>query len=211
MKGIMRGKILVVGGSAGSIDPLIHVVRGLPLDFPAAVFVVMHVPSWHVSNLPEILNRGGALRAVHPAAQQPIETGLVYVAPPDFHMIIKDSRVELWHGPKEDRHRPSINALFRSAAVEYREGVIGTILSGSLDDGATGIHWIKDYGGTTIVQDPDTATFPSMPVEALQNAEIDYVLKPTEIAPLVTKLVQLAIPPHEASKKKTRMRNRYGN
>lgn len=206
----MTEKILVIGGSAGSIEPLIQVVHGLPPDLAAAVFVVMHLPPWHDSQLPEILSRGGSLRAIHPAPRQPIEPGIVYVAPPDFHIVIKGSAIELWHGPKEDRHRPSINVLFRSAAVEFRERVIGTILSGSLDDGATGIHWIKEYGGVTIVQDPHTAKFPSMPAEALRNAHIDYTLKPTEIAPLLIRLVEAAPPPHEISEKKARIRNRYG-
>lgn len=111
----MRTKIVVIGGSSGSLGPLIEVVAGLPRDFDAALFVVMHSPPWPPSKLPEILSRQGPLKAIHPQAHQPIETGVIYVAPPDFHMIVKDSNVALWRGPREDWHRPSINALFRSA------------------------------------------------------------------------------------------------
>jgi two-component system, chemotaxis family, protein-glutamate methylesterase/glutaminase len=198
----MPTRILVIGGSSGSIEPLVEVVGGLRSNFAAAVFVVMHMPPWAKSKLPEILSRGGPLCAIHPTAQQRIETGVVYVAPPDFHMVIKESHVELWRGPREDRHRRSINALFRSAAVEFGERAIGTILSGSLDDGATGIYWIKDYGGVTIVQDPETAKFPSMPAAALENAQIDYVLKSSEIAPLVVELFHAPSAPHEILSKK---------
>jgi two-component system chemotaxis response regulator CheB len=138
----------------------------------------MHVPPWQPSILPEILSDSGPLPAIHPFAEQPIERGVIYIAPPDFHLVIKDSKVDLWRGPKEDRSRPSINVLFRSAAAQLGDRVIGTILSGGLQDGATGLAWVKDYGGVTIVQDPTTAKVSSMPIAALRNTPVDYVVKP---------------------------------
>jgi two-component system chemotaxis response regulator CheB len=164
-------------------------IAGLPPDLQAAVFVVVHIPAWHRSELPQILNRRSSLSVSHPAPNQGIEAGHVYVAPPDHHMLLRDSRIELWRGPKEDRHRPSINALFRSAAVEWRERAMGAILSGALDDGVAGLYWIKKYGGITIVQDPTTATAPSMPVAALQHVNADFVLAPTAMGPLLGNLI----------------------
>lgn len=186
---VLTDKVLVIGGSSGSLEPLITVVAGLPPRFRAAVLVVMHVPPGHTSRLPEILRDSGPLPAMHPFSEQPLEPGTIYVAPPDFHLIVRDSKVELWRGPKEDRNRPSINVLFRSAAAQLGERVIGTILSGALEDGATGLAWVKDYGGVTIVQGPETAKASSMPIAALQNAGVDYVVKPEAIAPLLIKLV----------------------
>ena len=115
----------------------------------------------------------------------PLTHGRIYVAPPDYHLLLNGETVRLWRGPRENRLRPAINALFRSAAVEYRERVTGVVLSGSLDDGATGLWWVKRHGGCTIVQDPSEAEFPHMPRHALQYVQVDYVARAGEIGPLL--------------------------
>ena len=104
-------------------------------------------------------------------------------------MLIKDSQVKLWRGPREDRNRPSINVLFRSAAAEARKRVIGAVLSGTLEDGATGLYWVKEYGGITIVQDPETAKSENMPLAAIHNVEIDHVVPPPAMGPLLVRLI----------------------
>ena len=180
----------MVGTSAGGVQALQKLVSGLPSDFPAAVFAVMHIPAWRQSELPEILGRNGALQTSHARHNQVIEPGHLYLAPPDYHLLIEpDHRMTLWHGPKENNFRPAINPLFRSAADVYKERVMGVILSGSLDEGIAGLAWIKRHGGIAIVQDPEEAAFPSMPQNALMHVPVDYTLRNAEISKL---LVQLA-------------------
>src|SRR4051812_4457062 len=121
------------------------------------------MPGDRKSELADIINARGLLPAVQVTAPQTIERGHIYVAPPDHHLIIDGSRVLAWRGPREDRHRPAINALFRSAAVHYGARVAGVVLSGILSDGSAGMWWIKHHGGVAIVQDPSSARFCDMP------------------------------------------------
>jgi two-component system chemotaxis response regulator CheB len=167
-----------------------RVVAGFPPDLSAAVFVVLHLPAWHRSMLPDVLRAAGPLPAEPAASGQPIEPGRIYVAMPDYHLLLNgNGRIQLWRGPREDGHRPSINATFRSIAVGYRKRAIGVILSGTLQDGATGLWWIKSFGGTAIAQDPHDALFPSMPLTALHNVEVDHVVPAAEMGGLITRLV----------------------
>ena len=182
--------IIVIGASAGGIQVLQKLVAGLPRSLRAAIFVVVHQPPWHKSELPRVLGRSGELPALHPAHGQAIDCGRIYVAPPDYHLLLEPDRVDLWRGPKENRHRPAVNPLFRSAAVAFGRRVIGVILSGFLDDGAAGLWWIKRYGGIAVVQDPEDAESPEMPVAALEHVKVDYVLPASEIGPLLTKLTE---------------------
>src|SRR5437870_3187372 len=115
--GLVKRDTIVIGASAGGVEALQRLVAGLPKDLQASVFVVLHLPPWHRSNLPAILNAAGPLAADFAKHDQPVKPGHIYVAPPDYHLLTDDSRAQLWRGPKENRHRPSINALFRSAAV----------------------------------------------------------------------------------------------
>jgi two-component system chemotaxis response regulator CheB len=170
--------------------PLKKLVAQLPHDFPAAVFVIVHIPSWRRSDLPKILTLCGRLPAKHPDSGELVRPGQIYVAPPDHHLLLDDSRVLLWRGPKENRHRPAINASFRSAATTYRDRTVGVILSGILDDGATGLWWIKHFGGIAIVQDPDDTQFPDMPSAALEHVEVDYVAPAHQIGTLIVDLTR---------------------
>src|SRR3954452_4270790 len=174
--------IIVIGASAGGLEPLCAVVSSLPADLPAAIFVVVHVPAWRDSALPAILSRCSPLPAFHPPSGQPVEHGRIYVTPPDRHLLVRpDNRVEVWRAPRENNFRPAVNALFRSAAVAYGERVTGVILSGALEDGATGLGWIKRMGGTVVIQDPADAEFRDMPNAALSHVSADYVASSTDI------------------------------
>ncbi len=184
----MKHDIIVIGASAGGIEALQQVVRGLTPDLPASVFVVLHIPPWHRSALPEILSRSGPIPAVPASPDQPIEPGRIYVAPPDHHLLLEDGKVHVWRGPKENTHRPAVNPLFRSAAVDFKQRVTGVVLSGTLDDGATGLWWVKRYGGAAVVQDPRTAAFPDMPRNALTQVDVDYVRAASDIGPLLVEL-----------------------
>jgi len=182
--------IITIGASAGGVEALMALARGLPADLPAAVFVVLHIPAQSASLLPTILNRVGPLVALHPADGAVIEHGRIYVAPPDYHLLIEPGQVRVVRGPRENRHRPAIDPLLRTAALAYGPRVVGVILTGSLDDGTAGLRAVKQRGGVAIVQDPAEALYPSMPQSALENVAVDHVLRLAEIPPMLGRLAR---------------------
>jgi two-component system, chemotaxis family, protein-glutamate methylesterase/glutaminase len=186
----MPQRCIVIGASAGGFHVLVNMVSQLPADLPVPVFVVMHVPAYQPSYLPHILSNTGTLQAVHPADGTKIRAGIIYVAPPDHHLLIDAGSVAVKKGPKENGFRPSIDALFRSAAYSYGPGAIGVVLSGALHDGTSGLWSIKRLGGIAIVQDPYEAEYASMPRSALEYVEADYKVRSTEIAALLARLTQ---------------------
>ncbi len=186
--GMSNRDIVTMGGSAGSIESLLRIVKALPHTLPAAVFIVVHRRSLENSWLAHLLNRPGSLPAGEAVDNARIVHGRIYVAPPDRHLVIAEGRIHLTRGPKEGLHRPSINATFRSAAAAYGKRATGVLLSGMLDDGASGLWEIVHRGGVSIVQHPEEARCPSMPHEALKDVPIHYRLRSDEIA---GRLVQL--------------------
>jgi len=182
--------IVVIGASAGGVEALLAVAKELPTDLQAAVFVVLHVPRFGNSVLPRLLSRAGRLPAQHAIDAELVRAGRIYVAPPDRHMVLHDGQVRLSHGPNENGHRPAIDPLFRSAARWYGARAIGVILSGALDDGTAGMLAIKMRGGVTVVQDPKTALYPSMPKSSLDNVEIDHIATLPEMGALLTRIVR---------------------
>lgn len=183
-----RIELFAVGASAGGVDALVGLARALPEDFPGAIFVVLHTPPTARSMLPRILNNAGPLLAAHAVDGEPIEPGRVYVAPPDRHLVVHHGQMRVVNGPRENRHRPAIDPLFRSAAIAYGPRVAGIILSGTLDDGTAGLVAIKRSGGVAIVQDPDEALFPGMIESAIQHVDVDYRLPVEGIADLMARL-----------------------
>ncbi len=181
--------IVVVGGSAGAVSALQRLAGSLPVGLPAALFVVVHFPGNARSALPDILNRAGPLPAHHAVDGEEIVPGQIYVAPPNFHLLVQDSRVGLSLGPKENGVRPAIDPLFRSAALAYGERVVGVVLSGTLADGSAGLAIIKQHGGLAVVQDPEEAEYPDMPTNALESITVDYTLPARGIG---RKLAELA-------------------
>jgi two-component system, chemotaxis family, protein-glutamate methylesterase/glutaminase len=182
--------IIVIGASAGGVEAISRIVRDLPGAFPASIFVTMHFPESGISVLPRILTRAGKLRAVHPEDGEAIVPGRIYVAPPDRHLMILSERVRLVRGPRENGHRPAIDPMFRSAAVAYGPRVIGIVLTGNLDDGTSGLMAIERRGGTSVVQDPADALFPSMPASAIDHARADHVVPLDRIASVLVELVR---------------------
>ena len=191
--------IIVIGASSGGVEALRTLVAGLPADLPAAVFVVLHIGN-HPSSLPEILNKAGPLFAIHPPSGAPIVHGNIYVAPPDRHLLIEQGCICLSSGPKENRSRPAVNPLFRSAAAAYGSRVTGVILTGGLDDGTAGLAEIKRCGGTAVVQDPKTAFSPSMPGSAVAHVDVDHIVPLNEIAALLSTLASTAGRPTEENR-----------
>lgn len=185
--------VVVIGASAGGIEALTALVSALPGDFASTLFVVLHIPPHSPSSLPAILSRSGPLPAVHPEDGEPIQPGRIYVAPPDKHLLIEHDRVVVKRGPKENRARPSVDALFRSAAYVYRSRVIGIVLSGTLDDGTSGLWSVKRLGGLAIVQQPEEAAFPDMPCNALEQVEVDHTLGVHDMGALLSGLVKQSV------------------
>jgi two-component system chemotaxis response regulator CheB len=160
--------ITVIGGSAGAIAALRSLISQLPADYPAAVFVVVHVAPQAPAMLHNLFARS-ALSVMPAEDRMKIRRGRIVFAPPDHHLVLSGDQVLLSHGPRENRHRPSIDVLFRSAAIAFGNRVTGVILSGMLDDGAAGMWAIRQRGGAAVVQHPDDAEFGDMPRSALER------------------------------------------
>ena len=182
--------IIVIGSSAGGVDALTRLCAALPADLPATVFVAQHLSPSAKSVLPQLLDRAGPLKALSPVDGEAFERGHIYVAGPDRHLLIRPDKVLVRRGPVENRTRPAVNALFRSAARAYGGRVIGVVLTGLLDDGTDGLIAIKAAGGTSVVQDPDEAEWPSMPLNAVKRDHVDHIVELVDIAALITRLVQ---------------------
>ena len=191
----MPRDLVVVGASAGGVEPLRQLVGALAPDFPASVLVVLHLPSAAFSALPSILDRASKL-TVRPARDDaPLLPGHVYVATPDRHLLVNDGHIVLGSGPRENGHRPAVDPLFRSAARWYGARAIGVVLSGTLDDGASGLSTIVARGGAAVVQDPKSAPYVGMPTAALRSVPEARTADAPEIGALVTELVAEQVDP----------------
>jgi two-component system, chemotaxis family, protein-glutamate methylesterase/glutaminase len=191
----MAGRdIIVIGASAGGVEVLSELCKNLPPELPAAVFIVWHMPATSTGIFPRMLERTSALPVENAVDGEPLVPGRIYTAPPDHHLLLEDGRVRLTHGPKENRFRPAVDPLFRSAAYSYGPRVIGLVLSGALDDGTSGLWMIKDRGGVAMVQDPVDALVPDMPRNALHNVEVDYVVPVSEMPALLMQLTSEPLP-----------------
>jgi len=169
--------IIVVGTSAGGMNALIELVSQLKENMDAALFIVMHLSRTSISDfLVHRLQPHTSLKCEVATEGSPIREGHIYVAAPNQHLLVKKGKILLGRGPEENRWRPSIDVLFRSAAAAYSTRVIGAVLTGSLDDGTTGMLAIKRSGGTCIVQDPNEAEYPDMPLSVLNNMEVDHCI-----------------------------------
>jgi two-component system chemotaxis response regulator CheB len=167
-KGVLsRQNIIAIGASAGGVSALSSLLSDFPHPATAAFFVTLHVSSRSPSVLPQILSSASHLPAQHPKDMTPIKPGHIYVAPPDQHLLIEKSRIRLQRGPRENLQRPAIDPMFRSAAHAHGKRVAGVVLTGMLDDGASGLAEIQNCGGLAVVQDPAEAAFPDMPRNAI--------------------------------------------
>lgn len=183
-----KRNIIVIGASAGGFEALKKLVKKLPPDLDAAFFIVWHMSPDVRGILPDVFNRLETIHAANAYDKEPVKMNRIYVAPPDHHLIIEDGLVRVTKGPKENRFRPAVDPLFRSAAYEYGSRVIGVVLSGALDDGTAGLWRIKANGGITVVQDPADAEVPSMPENALREVEVDHCVRIDELADLLVRL-----------------------
>lgn len=169
-------RIVVIGASSGGIEALRLLIGRLTPDFPAPICIVVHTSPQSPGLLAGILADAGALPTATAETGMAVQRGHIYVAPPDHHLLIEAGGLCLGRGPKENRFRPAIDPLFRSAAHVFGAGAVGVVLTGNLDDGSAGLKTIKQHGGIAIVQDPADAQFPSMPANALKHVAADYVV-----------------------------------
>jgi two-component system chemotaxis response regulator CheB len=179
-----------VGASAGGVEALMTLARGLPEDLDAAVCVVLHLPAGAESRLAHILSRAGPLPAVQAQGGEQLARGRVYVAPPDRHLMVRDSHAVVVRGPHENGLRPSIDVLFRSAALAYGRRTVAVILSGTRDDGVTGASAVGARGGCVFVQDPDDSLFAALPAHTVTRDHPDRVAPLTELAPAIASAVR---------------------
>jgi len=183
-------RLIAIGASTGGIEALKVLVAGLPANFPAAIAIVNHIAPDSPGYLPEILSQAGRLPADNARDGEPIRAGRIYVAPPDRHLLVRPGYLTLSQSARENRARPAIDPLFRSAAVAYGNRAIGVVLTGALDDGTAGLAAIKGCSGLAVVQDPVDAAMPSMPESALRHVIVDHVVPLREMALLLVKLVE---------------------
>jgi two-component system chemotaxis response regulator CheB len=189
----LEQRIVVVGASAGGVEALAQLVRTLPAGLPAPVCIVLHIPADAPSLLAQILDRDSTLPVAHAQDRQLWENGRIYIAPPDRHLLVADDgTLHVARGPRENRHRPAVDPLFRSAAMVFGPRAIGVILSGTMDDGTAGLISIKERGGTAIVQDPAEALYPGMPQSAIDHARVDHVVPLNAIGALLGQLTVAA-------------------
>ena len=180
--------IIVIGASAGGVEALQKLCAMLPADLPATIFIAQHISPTARSLMPLLLSRAGPLQAMSPRDGDLTSEGTIYVASPDLHMLVRRGSVLMRRGPVENRTRPAVNALFRSAAVAYGSRVIGVVLTGLLDDGTEGLIAIKAAGGLSVVQDPTDAQWPSMPKNAIKRDHVDYIVPVAALAELLGRL-----------------------
>jgi two-component system chemotaxis response regulator CheB len=186
--------LIVIGASAGGVEALTELTAALPREFSAAILVVLHIPNEAASQLALILGRQSALPVWTAGDAMPITSGVVYVAPPDHHMIVKPGRIQLSRGPRENGHRPAIDTLFRSAALAYGPRVISLVLTGTLDDGTVGSLLVRQHGGQTIAQDPEDALYSGMPESAVRFGEVQRTAPLAALPGLLVQLTTHEIP-----------------
>ena len=182
---------IVVGGSSGGIDALIHILPALPTTLRVPVLVVVHLPRDRPSLLTNIFRQRCLLPLCEAQDQDPIAAGTVYFAPPDYHLLVDQGpRLALSVDALVHFSRPSIDVLFESAADQYGERVLGILLSGANEDGARGMQAIAASGGLLVVQEPASASVPAMPLAAMGRTAVHHVLPPQDIAGLLSRLHQ---------------------
>lgn len=197
----MNRDIVAIGASAGGVEALKRLAADLPRDLPATLLITVHTSPTGGYYLPDILNRAGALPAVLAADGLVLQQGQIVVARPGFHLLVRDGRIHLGTGPKENRSKPAIDPLFRSVAATHGGRAIGVVLSGWLNDGTSGLYAVKRCGGITVAQEPRDALAPEMPRSAIDNVEVDHVVPIAELGGLLGRLTReragagLPVPP----------------
>ncbi|MBG6234435.1 two-component system chemotaxis response regulator CheB [Pedobacter sp. CAN_A7] len=189
-------QVVVVGTSAGGQEALVALIKQLPADFPAPILMVMHLSAdANAQFIMDVIQKSSQLSCKMAEDKELLRPAQVYLAPSDHHLMIgKNGEILVTKGAQENRSRPGIDPLFRSAAVAYRNRVIGIVLTGYLDDGTAGLLAIQRCGGICIVQNPDEASYPDMPRNALNQIDVDYCLNIIEMGSILAQLMNRKLP-----------------
>jgi two-component system chemotaxis response regulator CheB len=192
--------LIVIGTSAGGLEALDNLIGQLPTDLAASILAVQHMaPENSGSALLHRLRKHRAFRCELAENDEKLAPSRIYIAPADYHLLVKGNHLLVTKGARENRYRPAIDPLFRSAAAAHGSRVIGVLLTGMLDDGTAGLISIKKCGGITIVQDPKDAAYPDMPRNALNNLSVDYCVPIASMGALIEKLVKEPAGPKKAT------------
>jgi two-component system, chemotaxis family, protein-glutamate methylesterase/glutaminase len=172
----MKYEVIVIGCSAGGLFALLDILSSLPKDFPLPVIIVQHRSKEEPTLLEEILAQKCSIRIKQADEKESIKPGVVYFAPPDYHLLIEQDRsFSLSYDPPVNFSRPSIDILFETASCVFKKKLLGIILTGASRDGSSGIRAIRKAGGTTVAQDPATARYPFMPASAIDTGCIQHI------------------------------------
>jgi two-component system chemotaxis response regulator CheB len=183
--------VACVGASAGGLNAVTELVNKFPSKLNAAVFIVLHLSRAGFSEiLIEKIKKGSPMPCYIARNGETIMPGSIYLAPADRHLLIRKNKIVIGDGPPENRFRPSIDVLFRSAAAHYGERAVGIILTGLLNDGSAGMWAIRESGGHCIVQDPNEAEYPDMPVSVLETMEVDHVASLRKIGGILRNIIE---------------------
>jgi len=186
--------IVVIGGSAGAYEAVLQIVSGIPEGFEATIIFVVHMNAPYERVFVTDIRHACSLPVAYAVDGERVLPSRIYVAPGGRNTLVERGYIRVQASPREHTSYPSINALFRSAALAYGPRVIGIILSGLLTDGTAGLWEIKKRGGIAIVQSPDETSHPSMVNSALENVAVDYCVNVAEMVPLLERLVSEPLP-----------------
>jgi two-component system chemotaxis response regulator CheB len=188
-------KLIVIGGSAGSLQVILNFLAAIPRDFPLPILVVLHRNGVFESNLEELFSSRTRVPVKEVEEKELIIPGTTYICPADYHVLLeKDHSFSLDYSERVHYSRPSIDVTFRSAADSFGEELVALLLSGGNADGVEGLQYVKARGGLAVVQDPATAEVPYMPQQAVTKGEIDFIVPAVEIPAFLLGLARLPRP-----------------
>jgi two-component system chemotaxis response regulator CheB len=184
----MRVSVVVVGTSLGGLSAMRVLLAGLPREFRPPIVIVQHRGKTADDALLTLLRKETFLSVCEPNDKEPLESGRVYIAPADYHLLVERNNLALSTEAPVNHARPSIDILFESAAESHGRGVVGVVLTGANEDGATGAARIKERGGVMLVQDAASAEAPAMPAAAIATTNIDKIVPLAELAAVLSDL-----------------------
>lgn len=182
-------KAVVIGASYGGLEAIKIVLNELPANIEIPVFVVLHIGNNNINTFLALLNKDKKHLVKEVEENEVIKAGTIYFAPPNYHLQVEnESSFSLSTAEKVNFSRPSIDVLFETAAWTFKNGLLGILLTGSNCDGAEGLKTIKEFGGTTIVENPETAFAKTMPLSAVKKSTPDFILDLKNIPKKITEL-----------------------
>ena len=188
-------RIFAVGASAGGYNAVMTILKGIPESINAAFLVVIHSSFDQTNYFSSYLQKRISLSVNDVEGEIEVKAGNVYLSKTDFHLYAENNTVSNIKGPRENLFRPAIDVLFRSSAVAFGHRCVGVLLTGRLSDGTSGLGAIKQCGGLTVIQNPETAQYSDMPGNALAEVEVDYIFDLEKMAAGIIDICHQPLPP----------------